>query len=106
MAGRRFAYQLAPKANSNAAPAEGTTLDSANALKFEYHESGSVEGILEMANDQIAPVTYVTQNINRDPNTGNAVWVNYNQFGGSGTVANPLNWATNGGWLECGHGGR
>jgi hypothetical protein len=102
--GPAYAYQLAPKANSSAAPTQGTTLDSANALQFEYHESGSVEGILEMANDQIAPVTYVTQNINRDPNTGNAVWINYNQFGGGGTAANPTNYTTNAGGSNVGTG--
>ena len=39
-----------------------------------------------MANDQIGPLNYVTQNIDRNPSlgtsSGNAVWVNYNQFGG------------------------
>jgi Ca2+-binding EF-hand superfamily protein len=57
---------------------------TANALRVEYHESGSVEGILELANDQIQPVNYVQNNVDRNPNTGNAVWVNGNQFGGVG----------------------
>jgi hypothetical protein len=54
----------------------------APAIRLEYHESGSVEGILEMANDQIGPLTYVASNIDRNPNTGNAVWINKTQFGG------------------------
>ena len=86
------AYQLAPSSynggQSTFIDGSGTGLNSTTtaaitpAYRFEYHESGSVEGILEMANDQIAPVTYVTQNVNRNPNGGNAVWVNYNQIGG------------------------
>jgi hypothetical protein len=55
-----------------------------NALRVEYHESGSVEGIYELANDQIGPISFVENSINRDPNGGNAVWVNGNQIGGVG----------------------
>jgi hypothetical protein len=106
--GDAFAYQLAPKSvsTSTALPnvIEGSTLDQAQAISFQFHESGSVEGILELANDQIAPVTYVTQNVNRDPNTGNGVWVNYNEFGGGGTAQNPTGWASNAGSTNVGSG--
>ena len=106
--GAAYSYQLAIKALSSATPlptvSEGTATDQAAAISFQYHESGSVEGILELANDQIAPVTYVTQNINRDPNTGNGVWVNYNEFGGGGTAQNPTNWASNTGTTNVGSG--
>jgi hypothetical protein len=78
--GPAYSYQLAPKSYSAGALNEGSTTDSAQAIQFEYHESGSVEGILEMANDQIAPVTYVTQNVDRDPTSANNVWINYNNF--------------------------
>ena len=49
-----------------------------------------MEGILELANDQIAPVSYVTGNIDRNPTplttSGNNVWVNGQQYGsGSGS---------------------
>jgi hypothetical protein len=90
-------YQLAPSNNtSNSSTVFGAT----NQIQFVYHESGSVEGILEMANDQLytnsdyAPSTgiastsipYVTANIDRNPDSGNAVWLNYNQIGNSGTT--------------------
>ena len=97
-AGGGVSYQLVPKTN---AVVQGTSTDSSAAVQFTYHESGSVEGILEMANDQLytnsdyAPSTgipstsiaYVTQNIDRNPEGGNAVWLNYNQLGNSGTTA-------------------
>ena len=87
--GSAFLYQLAPKSYSGPSTVTGQVSDSSTAIRFEFHESGSVEGILEMVSDQISPVSYVTQNVNRDPNPGNAVWVNYNQFGGgNGITAN------------------
>jgi len=39
-------------------------------LAQHYKEQGSVEGILEMANDQIAPIGSVTA-ANRNPTSGN-----------------------------------
>jgi len=87
-------YQLAPKVyiaggGSNGDPTNGAT----DAIRFEYHESGSVEGIYELANDQIYTntslansIAYVTKNVDRNPDSGNAVWVNYNQIGASGTT--------------------
>lgn len=83
--GSALLYQLAPS-SASAAEVDTGVAQQAPALRFEYHESGSVEGILEMASDQIAPVSYVSNNIDRNPSTGtnagNGVWVNYNEFGG------------------------
>jgi hypothetical protein len=92
-------YQLAPKTN---ATVQGTNADSSAAVLFTYHESGSVEGILELANDQIAPVSYVTANIDRNPEGGNALWVNYNQVGASGTTAGVAFNATTGATIQPG----
>ena len=93
--GDALVYQLAPSTFTTTSINSGVA-QSAPAVRFEYHESGSVEGILELANDQIAPVTYVTQNIDRNPTNGvgNAVWVNYNQFGGA--VGKPTPTTANG----------
>jgi hypothetical protein len=98
-------YQLSPK---NGIQNLGSVADTNPVVRLEYHESGSVEGVLELANDQIGPVTYITQNVNRDPSTisgagtsalgGNAVWVNYNQFGGKGG----LNWSATSGGTSAG----
>ncbi len=99
--GSAYAYQLAPTVY-NSSVIQGQIADQAPAVQFEFHESGSVEGILEMANDQIAPVQYVTQNIDRNPSlgtsSGNAVWVNYNQFGGGKN-----NWTVAGGGSSNGY---
>ncbi len=100
-----FADQLAPKSYQSTSTNDGTT-ETDPAVRFEYNESGSVEGILEVANDQIAPVTYVTQNVDRNPTAGvgNAVWVNYNPFGGAvgrptvTATSNAPNGATAGGY--------
>jgi hypothetical protein len=91
--GSGTSYQLAPSTN---ATVQGTSTDSSAAVQFTYHESGSAEGILELANDQIAPVSYVTANIDRNPEGGNAVWLNYNQIGASGTTAGAAFNATTG----------
>jgi hypothetical protein len=82
--GSTLVYQLAPSSVVNPSIQEGASnyVDQADALQFQYQESGSVEGILELANDQIAPVAYVTNNIDRNPTSGNAVWSNYNEIGG------------------------
>jgi hypothetical protein len=70
-------FQLAP---FNASGAVTTGSDqAANALRVEWHEQGSVEGILELVNDQIAPVDSVTAT-NRNPTFANPVWVNRNKF--------------------------
>src|SRR3984957_20113433 len=87
--GNALAYQLAPTSYNSGTAVNTGILQQSSAIRFEYHESGSVEGILEMANDQIGPINYVTQNVDRDPyvGIGNAVWVNYNQIGGKGGLA-------------------
>jgi len=93
-------YQLAPQTfpGANASATNGAS----DAVRFEYHESGSVEGILELTNDQLytnsdaglvqpsglpTSIAYVQANVDRNPDSGNAVWVNYNQIGASGTTA-------------------
>ena len=92
--GNGLSYQLAPN-NNTAVHAVNGTSNTDNALQFTYHESGSVEGVYELANDQIAPISYVTENIDRNPEGGNAVWLNYNQIGASGTtVVTPFNATT------------
>jgi hypothetical protein len=95
--GSGSSYQLAPA--NNTTKNTGSATDDTAAIQFVYHESGSVEGILELANDQLytnsnyAPSTgiastsiaYLTANVDRNPEGGNAVWLNYNQIGSSGT---------------------
>jgi hypothetical protein len=82
--GSNLVYQLAP---SNDTASNSSIAPVSTALRFEYHESGSVEGILELANDQIATQAYVTNNIDRNPTSGNNVWVNYNQIAPAGSLA-------------------
>ncbi|MEO6435927.1 MAG: hypothetical protein ABIP55_09215, partial [Tepidisphaeraceae bacterium] len=48
-------------------------------LRVEWHEQGSVEGVLELINDQVKGVASVGLT-NRNPSTGNPTWVNRNQF--------------------------
>jgi len=78
-------YNLAPKVLSTGNVATGANQSSV-ALQIEYHESGSVEGILELANDQIAPVNFVTNNIDRNANSGNAQWINEVPSGGGNPI--------------------
>ncbi|MDP9175236.1 MAG: hypothetical protein M3O30_15415 [Planctomycetota bacterium] len=105
--GPGVSYQLAPKNNTTV---QGTAADSSAAIQFVYHESGAVEGPLELVNDQLytnsnyAPasgiastsIPYITANIDRNPEGGNAVWLNYNQIGASGTTAGAAFNATSG----------
>jgi hypothetical protein len=106
--GPGISYQLAPKNNTTSVT--GSSTDQSAAIQFDYHESGSVEGVLELANDQLytnsnyAPSTgiastsipYITANVDRNPEGGNAVWVNYNQIGASGVTAGATFNATTG----------
>jgi len=78
-----ISYQLAPKNNTST---QGTIADASPAIQFIYHESGAVEGPLELVNDQIGTIAYVTANIDRNPEGGNALWLNYNQIGASGVT--------------------
>ena len=93
--GSALVYQLAPGSNP-AGEVDTGLIEQAPAVRFEYHESGSVEGLLELASDQISPVPYITQNVDRNPTNGvgNAVWVNYSQFGGA--IGKPVPTAANG----------
>ncbi|HVT89867.1 MAG TPA: dockerin type I domain-containing protein [Tepidisphaeraceae bacterium] len=63
-------FQLA----AAAFPATGGDVD---ALRIEWHEQGSVEGIAELVNDQLATISGLP---NRDPSTPNPVWVNRVRF--------------------------
>ena len=45
------------------------------AMRVEWHEQGSVEGILEMANDQIGTINTIAAS-NRNPTIGNPTWIN------------------------------
>jgi hypothetical protein len=81
--GSGVSFQLAPSAFPGASGS--TTFGAADALRLEWHEQGSVEGILELANDQIAPLGSVTAT-NRNPTSGNPVWVNGNKFVGTSTI--------------------
>jgi hypothetical protein len=56
-----------------------------SALRLEWHEQGSVEGILDMANDQIGYVggatgTAIIDLGTRNPTSLNAIWVNQSKF--------------------------
>lgn len=73
-------FQLAPF-NASGAVTTGSQ-QAANALRIEWHEQGSVEGILEMVNDQIAPIGSISVT-NRNPTSGNPIWVNRNRFDAS-----------------------
>src|ERR1700722_10756451 len=91
--GTGISYQLAPKNNTTPGLQNGVT-NQAAAVQLVYHESGSVEGIYELANDQLytnsdyaastgipsTSIAYVTANVDRNPEGGNAVWLNYNQI--------------------------
>ncbi|MGA2229411.1 MAG: hypothetical protein ABSH22_00660, partial [Tepidisphaeraceae bacterium] len=75
------AYQLAPVVTT--AQSTGNPAD-VPALEVQWHEQGSVEGILEMVSDQIAPPTSAPLSlVNRSPSPANPVWINENKFGAS-----------------------
>jgi hypothetical protein len=100
--GTGASYQLAPSTNDTV---QGTSTDRSNAIQFTYHESGSVEGVLELANDQIATQSYVTANVDRNPEGGNAVWINYNQTGLSGVGTGAASFNATGGTSAIGTSG-
>ncbi len=56
-------------------------IQSHSGLRVEWHEQGSVEGMLEMADGQINDNIY--SNLGYNPTTGNAVYINQNKFGGT-----------------------
>src|SRR5450432_2819251 len=49
--GPGISYQLAPKNNTTSVT--GSPTDQSAAIQFVYHESGAVEGPLELVNDQL-----------------------------------------------------
>lgn len=59
-----------------------------SALRLEWHEQGSVEGILEMANDQIGYLNSapLIDPATRNANAGNPIWVNRNKYTAAGNV--------------------
>ena len=69
------------------AGATAGSVTSANyaGLRIEWHEQGSIEGVLELINDQVKAVPSVLLT-NRNPQTGNPTWVNRNQFTAVGTI--------------------
>ncbi len=69
-------FQLAPSPFPAVAPEQ-------NGVRVEWHEQGSVEGILELANDQAGMIGGLP---NRDPSSGNPVWVNRNRFTAPGSA--------------------
>src|SRR4051812_429875 len=75
--GAGVSFQLAP--GTYPGTSSSAQFGAADALRLEWHEQGSVEGILEMVNDQIAPVASIGAS-NRNPTSANAVWVNTNKF--------------------------
>lgn len=81
--GAGVSFQLAPGSFPGSSPS--TQFGAADAVRLEWHEQGSVEGILEMANDQIAPIGSVTA-ANRNPTSGNPTWVNRNRFIATGGI--------------------
>jgi hypothetical protein len=58
------------------------------AVRFEWHEQGSIEGIQELINDQVGPITTVGL-LNRNGNAGNPLWVNQTGFGRNGANVVP-----------------
>jgi hypothetical protein len=69
-----------------------------SALRLEWHEQGSVEGILDMANDQIGylggatGISFIDLTA-RNPSSANPIWVNQSKFVAVGS-ANGLSLST------------
>src|SRR5207245_3317004 len=63
-------------------------IGSFKALRVEWHEQGSVEGIMELINDQVGTVNSISLT-NRNASTGNPTWVNRNNFGGAPSTIVP-----------------
>ena len=69
-------YQLAPKTYE----APVTDANHADALRVEWHEQGSVEGIQDLIASQIGT------GVNWTATAGNPIWVNQNKFPATGTM--------------------
>lgn len=87
-------YQLA-QSDLSLPASEADPVFNVPALRIEWHEQGSVEGVLELANDQIGMINSVAIS-NRSPSTGNPVWVNRASYNapnpsviGAGTFGTP-----------------
>src|SRR5688572_19616317 len=80
------AFNLNSGVTANPNPGDpAVTTANYYAIRFEWHEQGSIEGVNELINDQIGVVSSVSLT-NRNGNFGNPLWVNSNPFG-----ANNLN---------------
>ncbi len=78
------ADQLAPTNPDNTGDNSGSVRDDA-ALRIEWHEQGSVEGILELVSDQIgAPTGAPASLVTRAPTVSNPVWINRNTVAADG----------------------
>lgn len=78
------AVQLGATTNDTLPPPSNLVNANYRAYRVEWHEQGSVEGILELANDQIGTIQSVSLS-NRNPTPGNPTWIN-GTLGGSLTA--------------------
>lgn len=80
-AGNGVSYQLAP-GNFTTPDTVTGNIQSNSALRTEYHEAGSVEGVYELVDSQINGSVWPDKTI-YNPNTTQAVWINRSKFGGN-----------------------
>ncbi len=65
-----------------------------SALRVEWHEQGSVQGLTDLVNDQVGYTTGVggtgilSNAASRGPSVGNPTWINNNKFDGTLTTIN------------------
>ena len=63
-----------------------------SALRVEWHEQGSVQGLTDLVNDQVGYSTgvggtgIISNAASRGPSVGNPTWVNSNKFDGTSTT--------------------
>ena len=62
----------------------GTGNDNVNAVVIQWHEQGSVEGVLDLVNDQI--VNLPSNTGTRDVTSANPIWINRNKFTNQATI--------------------
>ena len=82
--GAAYSVQLASKnfgVNDSVDPTAGNALVH-SAMRFEYHESGSAEGVMELVDSQINENAFPDNGV-YNPNTTQAVWINQAHFGGA-----------------------
>ena len=80
--GTNVLLQLAPDNSGFATSGAGT--DQVAALTVQWHEQGSVEGVLDLVNDQISALP--TNTGTRNPTTANPIWINRNKFTAPGSA--------------------